>query len=51
MRPATALPAGCRSCPLRDPADAEKVVRGAVAVADGARVPAPILLEAELELQ
>jgi hypothetical protein len=35
---------------LRNAADAAKVVKGAVAVADGARVLAPILLEAELEL-
>jgi sulfopyruvate decarboxylase alpha subunit len=41
---------GVQACPLRDPADAEKVVKGAVAVADGARVLAPILLEAELDL-
>jgi sulfopyruvate decarboxylase subunit alpha len=41
---------GVQAFPLRDPADARKVVRGAVAVADGARVLAPILLEAELEL-
>jgi sulfopyruvate decarboxylase subunit alpha len=41
---------GVQAFPLRDPADAPKVVKGAVAVADGARVLAPILLEAELEL-
>ena len=41
---------GVQSFPLRDPADAAKVAKGAVAVADGARVLAPILLEAELEL-
>ena len=35
---------------LRDPADTAKVVKGAVDVAGGARVLAPILLEAELEL-
>jgi len=41
---------GVQAFPLRDPADAAKVVKGAVAVADGARVLAPILLEAELDL-
>jgi sulfopyruvate decarboxylase subunit alpha len=41
---------GVQAFPLRNPADAAKVVNGAVAVADGARVLAPILLEAELEL-
>jgi sulfopyruvate decarboxylase alpha subunit len=47
---ATLAALGVQAFPLRDPADAAKVVRGAVAVADGARVLAPILLEAELEL-
>jgi len=41
---------GVQSFPLRDPADAARVAKGAVAVAEGARVLAPILLEAELEL-
>jgi hypothetical protein len=41
---------GVQSFRLRDPADTAKVVRGAVAVAEGARVLAPIILEAELEL-
>jgi sulfopyruvate decarboxylase TPP-binding subunit len=41
---------GVQSFPLRDPADAARVARGAVAVAEGARTLAPILLEAELEL-
>ena len=41
---------GVQAFPLRDPADAAKVVKGAVDVADGARVLAPILLEAELDL-
>jgi sulfopyruvate decarboxylase alpha subunit len=41
---------GVQAFPLRNAADAAKVVKGAVAVADGARVLAPILLEAELEL-
>jgi sulfopyruvate decarboxylase subunit alpha len=39
---------GVQPFSLRDPADAAKVVKGAVAVAEGARVLAPILLEAEL---
>jgi sulfopyruvate decarboxylase alpha subunit len=41
---------GVQSFRLRDPADTAKVVKGAVAVAQGARVLAPVLLEAELEL-
>jgi sulfopyruvate decarboxylase TPP-binding subunit len=41
---------GVQAFPLRNAADAAKVVKGAVAVADGARVLAPILLEGELEL-
>ena len=41
---------GVQSFPLRDPADAAKLAQGAVAVAEGARVLAPILLEAELDL-
>jgi sulfopyruvate decarboxylase TPP-binding subunit len=41
---------GVQAFPLRDRADAVKIVKGAVDVADGARVLAPILLEAELEL-
>jgi sulfopyruvate decarboxylase alpha subunit len=41
---------GVQAFPLRDPADAHRVIDGAVAVAGGARVLAPILLEAELEL-
>ena len=41
---------GVQTFALRDPADAAKVAKGAVAVAEGARVLAPILLEAELEL-
>jgi sulfopyruvate decarboxylase TPP-binding subunit len=40
---------GVQAFPLRDPADAARLAGGAVAVADGARVLAPILLEAELE--
>jgi sulfopyruvate decarboxylase TPP-binding subunit len=41
---------GVQAFPLRHPGDAPRVVKGAVAVAGGARVLAPILLEAELEL-
>jgi sulfopyruvate decarboxylase alpha subunit len=41
---------GVQAFTLRNAADAAKVVKGAVAVADGARVLAPILLEGELEL-
>ena len=41
---------GVQTFPLRVAADAAKIVRGAVAVAEGARVLAPVLLEAELEL-
>jgi sulfopyruvate decarboxylase TPP-binding subunit len=41
---------GVQAFPLRDPAATAKVTQGAVAVAEGARVLAPILLEAELEL-
>jgi sulfopyruvate decarboxylase subunit alpha len=41
---------GVQPFPLRDPADAAAVVKGAVAVAEDARVLAPILLEAELDL-
>jgi sulfopyruvate decarboxylase alpha subunit len=41
---------GVQAFPLRDPADAPKIVKGAVAVAEGGRVLAPILLEAELDL-
>jgi len=41
---------GVQAFPLRDPAETAMVVKGAVAVADGARVLAPILLEPELEL-
>jgi sulfopyruvate decarboxylase alpha subunit len=41
---------GVQPFPLRAAADAAKLVKGAVAVADGARVLAPILLEAELDL-
>jgi sulfopyruvate decarboxylase subunit alpha len=41
---------GVQAFPLRSPGDARRVVKGAVAVAEGARVPAPILLEAELDL-
>jgi sulfopyruvate decarboxylase subunit alpha len=41
---------GVQAFPLKHAEDAAKVVKGAVAVADGARVLAPILLEAELEL-
>jgi sulfopyruvate decarboxylase TPP-binding subunit len=41
---------GVQSFRLRDPADAAKVVKGAVAVAEGARVLAPVVLEAELDL-
>jgi sulfopyruvate decarboxylase alpha subunit len=41
---------GIQAFPLRDPAAAAKVVAGAVAVAEGARVLGPILLEAELDL-
>jgi sulfopyruvate decarboxylase alpha subunit len=41
---------GVQAFALRDPADTAKLVRGAVDVAEGARVLAPILLEAELDL-
>lgn len=41
---------GIQSFPLAAPAAARTVVKGAMAVAEGARVLAPILLEAELEL-
>jgi sulfopyruvate decarboxylase alpha subunit len=39
---------GIQSFPLSRPEDAETIVKGAVAVADGARVLAPIILEAQL---
>jgi sulfopyruvate decarboxylase alpha subunit len=41
---------GVQAFPLRAAADTAKVVKGAVDVAGGARVLAPILLEAELDL-
>jgi sulfopyruvate decarboxylase TPP-binding subunit len=41
---------GVQSFHLRDPACTATVVKGAVAVAEGARVLAPVLLEAELGL-
>jgi sulfopyruvate decarboxylase alpha subunit len=41
---------GVQSFPLRRPDAVAPVVKGALAVADGARVLAPILLDAELEL-
>jgi hypothetical protein len=41
---------GVQSFPLRTPEAVAPIVKGALAVADGARVLAPILLEAELEL-
>jgi sulfopyruvate decarboxylase alpha subunit len=41
---------GIQAFALTRPEDASTVVKGAVAVADGARVPAPILLEAGLDL-
>ncbi len=41
---------GVQAFPLTSPGAAAAVVKGAIAVADGARVLAPILLEAELEL-
>jgi sulfopyruvate decarboxylase subunit alpha len=41
---------GVQAFPLTDPDAAAMVVKGAIGVADGARVLAPILLEAELEL-
>jgi sulfopyruvate decarboxylase alpha subunit len=41
---------GIQAFALTRPEDASSVVKGAVAVADGARVPAPILLEAGLDL-
>ena len=41
---------GVQSFPLAAPEDAEVVARGALAVAEGARVLAPIVLEPELEL-
>src|SRR3954463_918603 len=41
---------GVQAFSLRSPDDAARIVRGAVAVAEGARTLAPILLEAELEL-
>jgi sulfopyruvate decarboxylase TPP-binding subunit len=47
---ATLAALGVQAFPLKHADDAAKVATGAVAVADGARVLAPILLEAELEL-
>ena len=41
---------GVQAFPLKSPHAVAPIVRGAVDVADGARVLAPILLEAELEL-
>jgi sulfopyruvate decarboxylase TPP-binding subunit len=41
---------GVQSFPLRDPGGVPAIVKGALGVAEGARVLAPILLEAELEL-
>jgi sulfopyruvate decarboxylase alpha subunit len=41
---------GVQAFPLASPDAVAPIVRGALAVADGARVLAPILLEAELEL-
>ncbi len=41
---------GIESFPLRRPDDVAAVVRGALAVADGARTIAPIILDAALEL-
>jgi len=41
---------GVQAFPLSSPADAGAVARGALAVAEGARVLAPIVLEPELEL-
>jgi len=41
---------GVQPFALRDPADAARYAKGAVNVAEGARVLAPILLEAELDL-
>ena len=41
---------GVQSFPLSDPDAVPAIVKGAIGVADGARVLAPILLEAELEL-
>jgi sulfopyruvate decarboxylase TPP-binding subunit len=41
---------GVQAFPLRSPGSATAVAKGAIGVADGARVLAPILLEAELEL-
>lgn len=41
---------GIQAFSLSDPDAAATIVKGAIAVAEGARVPAPILLEAELEL-
>jgi hypothetical protein len=41
---------GVQAFPLTSPDAVAPIVRGAVDVADGARVLAPILLEAELEL-
>ena len=41
---------GVQSFPLSSAASVAPVVKGAIAVADGARVLAPILLDAELEL-
>jgi sulfopyruvate decarboxylase subunit alpha len=41
---------GVQAFPMTDPGAAKSIVKGAIAVAEGARVLAPILLEAELEL-
>ena len=41
---------GVQSFPLRSPDAVQRIVRGALDVADGARVLAPILLDPELEL-
>jgi sulfopyruvate decarboxylase subunit alpha len=41
---------GVQPFPLRSPGGVTAIVRGALAVADGARVLAPILLDPELEL-
>jgi sulfopyruvate decarboxylase TPP-binding subunit len=42
---------GVQAFPLSSPGDAGAVARGALAVAEGARVLAPIVLEPELELE